>query len=616
MGSYEDAPPKDFWLHFPFNPLPDGIKQPLNVKNLENLLEQQSEFLTFCEINRAYKCIGNLTSGANSFQKTVLPPCSVKNSKPAFKFGEEVTDTIAGWIKKEFVAGPFDCPPVKNFRVNSILAVDQGEKIRPVLNVSLPEELSFNSNINDFQLESVKMSSARRFGFSVCEAGCNAKMSKFDLVDAYKNVPAKIFDLRLQGFSWLGKYFVECRQIFGARTAVANFDIFGNTLLTLTCAGQVFPKKFIHRALDDVPFVAPAHKDWCEKFSDRYVEICKSVGVSLAPNCPKFEKAFCNSTYGKVLGIFFDTKTLSWSLLADKKFKTLKCLKEIAESKTANLKQMQILMGRLNNICQMCQFMRIFLTPLYLVLKHLLSSPDAYCAIKSEVLNDVNIWIRFLTKKDDWLPICRMYYPPPLACKNFSSDAAGGTILPEEGCFLGCGNVGFDFSGRIVFAYQLFWPPGVLSWVTDSKGSCLGNKSTTLEMLGVILPFIVIPEQLVNQHVIVKVDNVACFFGWLNRHTSGDVMASILIRALHFVTAYLGCQVHFEHLPRKSTWDAHLVDRLSRSRTTTKNDKRLLSSFQFPAVPMVLWDWMCCPTEDWSLADRILNYVKYKCVLP
>ena len=161
--------------------------------------------------------------------------------------------------------------------------------------------------------------------------------------------------------------------------------------------------------------------------------------------------------------------------------------------------------------------------------------------------------------------------------------------------------------GLIIFAYQLFWPPGVLSFVFDKKGSCLGNKSTTLEMLGILIPFFVIPEQLINQHVIVKVDNVACFFGWLKRHVTGDVMASILIRALHLVSAYLGCQVHVEHLPRKSTWDANLVDRLSGSRSTTMQDRKLLASFRLPEVPAVLWDWMCNPVEDWDLAVRLLE---------
>ena len=122
------------------------------------------------------------------------------------------------------------------------MAVDQGEKIRPVLNVSLPENASFNDNINYFEMEKVSMSAARRFGFSLCEAGFFAKMSKFDLVVAYKIIPATIQDLRLQGFCWLQKYFVECKQIFGAKTAVANFNIFGHTLLSLGLADSDLPK--------------------------------------------------------------------------------------------------------------------------------------------------------------------------------------------------------------------------------------------------------------------------------------------------------------------------------------------------------------------------------------
>jgi hypothetical protein len=62
-------------------------------------------------------------------------------------------------------------------------------------------------------MEKVYMSSPRLFGYSVCDAGCNAFMSKFDSADAYKNVPCRIYDLRLQGFSWLSKFFIETKQI-------------------------------------------------------------------------------------------------------------------------------------------------------------------------------------------------------------------------------------------------------------------------------------------------------------------------------------------------------------------------------------------------------------------
>jgi hypothetical protein len=47
----------------------------------------------------------------------------------------------------------------------------------------------------------------------------------------------------------------------------------------------------------------------------------------------------------------------------------------------------------------------------------------------------------------------------------------------------------------------------------DGKGAKFENKTTTLELVGVILPYLLIPEKLVGQHIVMKVDNTACIFG-------------------------------------------------------------------------------------------------------
>ena len=88
------------------------------------------------------------------------------------------------------------------------MAVDHHEKIRLVLNVSLPENNSFNSNICDEQLEKVNMSSARNFGYTLKKCGNNANFSKFDLCDAYKIVKCISADYRIQGFSLARKIFL------------------------------------------------------------------------------------------------------------------------------------------------------------------------------------------------------------------------------------------------------------------------------------------------------------------------------------------------------------------------------------------------------------------------
>ena len=145
-----------------------------------------------------------------------------------------MTDAIAYGIKSGFACGPFDSPPLDRFRVNQLAAVPQDGKVRPVINVSYPAGSSFNDNIIENSMEKVKMSSARSFGYTLKKCGKCATLSKFDMRDAYKNVPCSLHDLRLQGFKWLEKYFYETAQMFGAKSAVPNYDILGHTVASLT----------------------------------------------------------------------------------------------------------------------------------------------------------------------------------------------------------------------------------------------------------------------------------------------------------------------------------------------------------------------------------------------
>jgi hypothetical protein len=150
LHGYEVVPEKSFWLHFPSRKLLDKIYSSVDVATLKKEVECLENALTESEISRAMKCISYLTSGAPAFQKTTLGPCWVKNSKAALDFGQDVTGSIASWIKKGFVAGPFDSPPLPNFRANSILGIPQPDKVQICINVSLPKDASLNDNVNKF----------------------------------------------------------------------------------------------------------------------------------------------------------------------------------------------------------------------------------------------------------------------------------------------------------------------------------------------------------------------------------------------------------------------------------------------------------------------------------
>jgi hypothetical protein len=613
LEDYRNSPDPSFWELFPSKKLPEKPVTPVNVELLEQKIADKKDSLSECAQLRAAKCLDYLRMGGPSFQQKKLGPCQVKNSKAAYENGASVTDTIANWIVKGFVSGPFSFPPFKDFRSNSLLAVAQPDKVRLCLNVSLPENESFNSNIGKYDLEKMQMSSAKNFSHSILECGPKAVMSKFDFVDAYKHIPAKTSDLRLQGFEWLGKFFVENNMSFGGKPSVQNFDIVANTVKTLALCDCKIPNRLAHRQLDDVPVVAPKKTGWCEEFSAKYKELCDEIHMPLADDCPLKNKAFTCSTKGKVLGIWFDTENLSWKLPDDKIQKTEKAIIDALLGNSISLKQMQKLMGRLNHVSQMCPFLNAFRMPLNQDLAKAIAAFPSNIQLSSTSKADLNIWANFVKDSANWLPLAQPLFAPPLCTKKFVSDAAGLSSETFLNGKVGCGVIGLDEEDNRCLIFQLFWPVHFVTTARDKKGARFGNKSCTLEAIGLLLPFLLIPNELRNQHIVCGVDNMAVVQGWASKKTKNDTCASIFLRALTLIEAYLGSRVHVEHAPRVSDWLSTTADNLSRERTTTFLEKHMLGSEKsFPEI-RVLSDWLNNPVEDWTLPDRILKHVMSIC---
>jgi hypothetical protein len=613
LKSYTADPGPQFWKVFPSNGLPASPRTKVNTQVLDFKLCQYKNRILQSEYIRGKRLLQDLVEGASSSQKRDIPGCVVRNSYSTSIYGREVTDSVASWLSKGFAAGPFDSPPLARFRSNCIIAVKQCEKVRTVIDLSSPKGYSFNDNIDEAKLEKVYMTSVKQFARNLSMAGKSANISKLDMVDAYKNVPCQTSELRIQGFCWLSKYFVETQQIFGAKSAVPNFDRLGHTILALALADSDIQKCWVHRTLDDVPVISPAHTSWGESFVSTYLKLCEELNIDVTTSCPKNEKAFISSHYGKVLGVYFDTEKCAWKLPEQKVSKTLQLIKEALDSTCLNLKDFQRLMGRLNFSGQLSLFMQGFKFNLNKVLGQL-QRGDAV-SLSTAARHDLYVWANFLLDGDGWHTLCTPHFSPPLAHDTYVSDAAGCSQSHDMRELLGCGNVGINWDEEIFFMSQLFWPAGILQHFRDGEGKLLGQKTTTLEFLGILVPFMLCPEDLAGKYVVVKVDNTSCFFGWINRQSPGDETASILIRCLHLICSALHCEVHIEHLPRVSTWEAMLVDRLSRGSTTTPEDKKQLAKFQRGVFPETLFKWMRNPVEDWNfpyeLTKEVLKKVKF-----
>jgi hypothetical protein len=105
-----------------------------------------------CQIRKAEILLTELTEGVQIPLKTALPSGEFKNSASVAAHGEEFTDQLAYWIKKKFVAGPFVLPPIANLRVNQMLAIEQNNKVRIVMNLTFPIGASFNDAVEDDRL--------------------------------------------------------------------------------------------------------------------------------------------------------------------------------------------------------------------------------------------------------------------------------------------------------------------------------------------------------------------------------------------------------------------------------------------------------------------------------
>jgi hypothetical protein len=180
--------------------------------------------------------------------------------------------------------------------------------------------------------------------------------------------------------------------MFGTVSSVQNFDIIGNTLKAISMAECNISRCWVHRKLVNVPYVSRANSPDGTLFEAKYRENCNTIGIALAKECPSFDKAFSNSTYGKVLGIIFDTTTLSWRLSDEKRLKYKNLIATLTNKQRVSLFDLQNLMGCLNHITQMCPFSLCFRFNILKCVKFLENDSNKLIALTPEALSELLVW--------------------------------------------------------------------------------------------------------------------------------------------------------------------------------------------------------------------------------
>jgi hypothetical protein len=137
-----------------------------------------------------------------------------------------------------------------------------------------------------------------------------------------------------------------------------------------------------------------------------------------------------------------------------------------------------------------------------------------------------------------------------------------------------------------------------------------GNKMSTLESIGISLPFLTAPRELLGRELTFHVDNMSVVYGWENKGLKNDASATIFLRAIFLISNYLGATVHITHVPRMSEKWTVVADSLTREKTTSESVLAMLSETKERKVRGILTKWISNPEENWSLPELLLKEVE------
>ena len=414
---------------------------------------------------------------------------------------------------------------------------------------------------------------------------------------AYKQIRVNIEQVWQQGFRWLGRVFYELCLIFGGTSSAGIFDRLAKLVLHIVIVHSGMPARCVVQVLDDVCSASPAGSGRALKFYNCYQEVCRKIGVKLAP-ADDPDKAFGPSTSGIVLGVCYDTVDWVWFLREDKLSIILNMIEDIMENEEVTQRYVKSMMGKLMNIRSLVPNGKYYLGNLI---------QDSHQTEDLEAMVTVSDWTRAdLAWWKLVLPLCNKRTklqdhdrrPRPRALQVYS-DAAGGSMDT-----LGNGVGVAIFPGTWAYIpHRIKINCGYPAY----DGKSLANKLSVWEAVGPLMALVCAPDRVRGKQVVAHVDNMGSVIwfkkGWAKQCNLGNTV----IRTTYLVATALRCELWVEKVPRCSSMETEAADALS------KCDAERFSFYmpdQEPMprkVPQTLIKWMADPKPDRDLGDRILE---------
>ena len=318
---------------------------------------------------------------------------------------------------------------------------------------------------------------------------------------------------------------------------------------------------------------------------------------------------------GVVMGIGFDSSNLTWYLPEEKANRLVSRCIDLYNSKLVSLKQMEKVMGSVNDLAQMAPFVKFYKSSGNETLRSFKGDYNTFVQVGNKLKSDLLVISKIANTARCNMPIPTRPHAGPLTTLTFYSDAAGASYSMVKGERVyhsnesrGVACIGGDNLNSIWIWTRLQWPKEFITSQKDEQGKSFGSKSTTLECIGLLLPLISFPEKVAGRFIKFRIDNAAVSYGWANGHVKFDSSATEVLKAVNIAASYLGTKIYVEHVPRMSEDLAVLADKLSR----VKCDDRAPSHL-YVAPKTDLKKWFKNPSIYNGLSELVLNVIKCMC---
>ena len=383
----------------------------------------------------------------------------------------------------------------------------------------------------------------------------------------------------------------------------------------MVCIKSNTPRSKVHRALDDSPCVAQAGSGIVERFSTTMKSVCRDINMLLVDNCSLAEKAFELQSRGTVLGVGFNSSNLTWFLSEEKAGKVVRRCLEVVRTLHVDLKTVEKLMGSINDLSQMSKTFNFHKREGNLLLSGFKGDYNIVKMVPGDLKEELKVKAKIAESAKTGLPLAEEPCQPSLSCLVFYSDAASASFSRCNGVKVfhdnenkGVACIGGESLQDIWCWCRLSWPAGLLTVVNNEKGCSSGCKSTTLEAVGLLLPFVAFPDKVKGRNIVFKVDNLAVIYGWYKGYVKNNKSASEVLKAVHYLSGMLGTTVNVEHVDRVSNEMVELAHELSR-RLDSRSDvsREALKAAKRGCVGRYLSEWLKNPTEGRSLCKELLK---------